>query len=55
MSLKQKLLNTVSAHPKLVTFGLGLAITFAVGAAIGMLDVHSAAARVDDQHTFQGP
>jgi hypothetical protein len=26
------------AHPKLVTFGIGLAITFAVGTAIGMID-----------------
>jgi predicted DNA-binding protein with PD1-like motif len=38
LSLKQKLLNAVSAHPKLVTFGIGLAITFAIGTAIGMLD-----------------
>jgi hypothetical protein len=38
MSIKQKLLNAISAHPKLAAFGIGLAITMAVGAAIGMLD-----------------
>jgi hypothetical protein len=38
MSTKHKILNAISAHPKLVTFGIGLAITMAVGTAIGMLD-----------------
>ena len=38
MSIKQKLLNAISAHPKLAAFGIGLAITMAVGAAVGMLD-----------------
>ncbi|HZE78042.1 MAG TPA: hypothetical protein VE089_05780 [Nitrososphaeraceae archaeon] len=38
MSIKQKLLNAVSAHLKFVAFGIGLAITMAVGTAIGMLD-----------------
>jgi hypothetical protein len=43
MSIKQKLLNAISTHPKLVTIGVGLAITMAVGSAIGMLDSsHSA-------------
>ena len=37
---KQKLLNAISAHPKLVTFGIGLVITMAIGTAIGMLDPH---------------
>jgi len=36
--LKEKLLNTVTAHPKLVTLGVGLAITFVIGTAIGMVD-----------------
>jgi hypothetical protein len=44
MSIKQKLLNTTSTHPKLVTFGIGLAITFAIGTAIGMFDGQTAAA-----------
>ena len=38
MSIKQKLLNTITIHPKLVTFGVGIALTMAVGTAIGMLD-----------------
>jgi len=37
-SLKEKLLSTITTHPKLVTLGIGLAITFVVGTAIGMLD-----------------
>jgi hypothetical protein len=35
--IKQRLLNIVSAHPKLVTFGIGLAIAMVIGTAIGML------------------
>jgi hypothetical protein len=46
MSIKQKLLNAISAHPKLVTFGIGLAITMAVGTAIGMFEVQQAHAIV---------
>jgi uncharacterized membrane protein len=38
MSLKDKIMNIITAHPKLVTFGIGLAITFVIGTAIGMLD-----------------
>lgn len=33
-----KIRKVVTEHPTLVTIGLGLAITFAVGGAIGMLD-----------------
>ncbi len=39
-------MNIVSAHPKLVTFGIGLAITFVVGTAIGMADNQLVFARV---------
>ena len=38
MSTKQKILNAISAHPKFVAFGIGLAITMAIGTAIGMVD-----------------
>jgi hypothetical protein len=38
VSLKQKVVNAISAHPKLATFAIGLAITMAVGTALGMLD-----------------
>ena len=31
MSVMQKLLNALSAHPKLVAFGIGLVITMTVG------------------------
>jgi len=35
MSIKQKILNAISAHPKLATtFAIGLAITMAVGLLI---------------------
>ena len=37
MSLKDKIINIITTHPKLVTFGIGLAITFVVGTAIGMI------------------
>jgi hypothetical protein len=42
-SLKEKVLSSITAHPKLAIFGIGLAITFVVGIAIGM---------VDDQQVF---
>lgn len=45
MSLKDKILNTITAHPKLVTFGIGLAITFVVGTAIGMVEPQQVSAR----------
>jgi hypothetical protein len=31
-------MNTISVHPKLVTLGIGLAITFVIGTVIAMLD-----------------
>ncbi len=37
MSIKSKIMNMITAHPKLVTFGIGLAITFVGGTAIGMI------------------
>ena len=48
MSLKDKIINALTAHPKLVTFGIGLAITFAIGTAIGMMD-HNQAFAVNNQ------
>jgi hypothetical protein len=46
MLIKQKLLNAIAVHPKLAAFGIALAITMAVGTAIGMFEVHTAAARL---------
>jgi hypothetical protein len=51
MSLKDKIMNIITAHPKLVTFGIGLAITFVVGTAIGMADSnHQSAFAVPGGH-----
>ncbi len=36
--LKEKLVNIIASNPKSVTFGIGLAITFVIGTAIGMVD-----------------
>ena len=38
MSMKNKIMKKLIEHPKLVTFGIGLAITFVIGTAIGMVD-----------------
>ena len=45
MSLKTKIVNVVAAHPKLVTLGIGLAITFVIGTTIGMVDHQAFASR----------
>jgi|tagenome__1003787_1003787.scaffolds.fasta_scaffold18267529_2 hypothetical protein len=42
MSFKDKIMNLLTAHPILVTFGIGLAITFVIGTAIGMVDHNQA-------------
>jgi hypothetical protein len=36
----------IAEHPKLVTFGIGLAITFVIGTAIGMVDTQQAHATI---------
>jgi hypothetical protein len=38
VSIKQKLLNTLSAHPKLAALAIGLALTLSIGTAIGTFD-----------------
>ena len=38
MSIKIKIMNAMTAHPKLVTFAIGLGITMAIGTAIGVLE-----------------
>jgi hypothetical protein len=49
MSIKDKLLNTVSAHPKVFTLAIGLGVTLAIGTVIGMSDhSHLAFARVKE-------
>jgi hypothetical protein len=53
MSLKGKIMNIITAHPKLVTFGFGLAITFVIGTAIGMVDHNQAFAANGHNHNHQ--
>ena len=38
MSVKQKILNAIATHPKLATFAIGLAITMAIGIAVGTVE-----------------
>jgi len=38
MSFKDKIMNSQLSHPRLVTLGIGLAVTFGIGTAIGMVD-----------------
>jgi hypothetical protein len=43
MISKNKILFALTTHPRLLTFGVGLAVTFTIGALIGTLDSsHSA-------------
>ena len=42
MSIKDKVMNMVTTHPKLVTFAIGFAVTFTIGTIIGMLDHNQA-------------
>jgi hypothetical protein len=37
MSIKNKILSIISSHPKLVTFGIGMAVTFGIGIATGLI------------------
>jgi len=49
MSLKDKIISAIASHPKLVTFGIGLAVTFVIGTAIGLSDQNQAFA-ISEQH-----
>jgi hypothetical protein len=44
VSLKTKIMNIITAHPKLVTFGIGLGITFVIGTAIGVSQAYAGTA-----------
>ena len=37
MSIKNKILNTLTSNPKLITFGIGFAITLAAAAAVSAI------------------
>ena len=45
MSFKDKIMNIIIAHPKPVTFSIGLAITFVIGTTMGMVDHQAFASR----------
>jgi hypothetical protein len=49
-SLKEKLLSSITAHPRLVMFGIGLAVTLAIGTALGMVEHDVFAAQIIAQH-----
>ena len=38
MSIKDKIVNSICVHPRLTIFGIGLAVTFAVGMVLGLAD-----------------
>jgi hypothetical protein len=46
MALKDKIMNSLTTNPKFMTFGIGLAITFSIGLALGIFDVSESFARV---------
>jgi len=50
--LKEKLLNSITIHPKLATLGIGLAITFVIGTAIGMVDHSQQVFAINQQNVF---
>jgi hypothetical protein len=54
MSLKDKILNVITAHPKLVIFGIGLGITFVIGTAIGMVNNNQVFAYLPTDHSQPG-
>jgi hypothetical protein len=47
MSIKSKIMNIVATHPKLVTLGIGLVITFAVMPHVPII-VHDAFAFINN-------
>jgi hypothetical protein len=53
MSLKDKIMNLGIKHPKLVTFGIVLTITFVIVTTIGIADFqHVVFAKIEDQSTL---
>jgi hypothetical protein len=53
MSMKDKTMDIMAIYPKLVTLGIGLAITFVLGTAVGIVDHHYLIfAKIEDQQTL---
>ena len=53
MSFKDEIMTLVVAHSKLVTFGIGLEVTFVIGTALGIVDHNQAFALGISQHNHQ--
>lgn len=45
MTTKQRIINTITTHLKIAIFGIGLAITFVIGTAIGVIEPQQALGR----------
>jgi hypothetical protein len=41
-SLKEKVIDSITAHPKLAILGIGFAVTFVIGSAIGVIETQQA-------------
>jgi hypothetical protein len=41
-TIKEKVLGTITAQPKIITLGIGLAVTFVIGSAIGVIETQQA-------------
>ena len=55
MSIKQKILNTFYAHPKLATFGIAFAITIGITIVLsGLMDVSEVDAIRRSTHACPG-
>ena len=52
-TIKEKVSSAITAHPKFVTLGIGLVVTFVVGTAIGLVDHDVFAYQSISQHIHQ--
>ena len=43
MSIKGKIMNTITSHPRLVTFGIALATTVVASIAVSVIGIANAA------------
>jgi len=52
MPISNKIMNTIAKYPRLLTLGIGLAITFTIGIAIGSVENNNVFAFLDPSKTF---
>ena len=56
MALKDKIMNwTFIKHPKLITYGIGFAVTFGIGLAIGIIEHNQAFAQIPKSPDIKPP